>query len=68
MEWRATGLNRNIPYLGVEEDAPQPHLLSSIVRLGFDRAMVGEGGNKRVLFGTTAEPMVVLSSLEGTSA
>ena len=60
MEWRATGLNRNIPYPEVEEDAPQPHRLSSIVGLGLDRATVGEGGNKRVLFGASAEPMVVL--------
>ena len=60
MVWQATGLNRYIPYPEVEEDAPQPHRLSSIVGLGFDRAMVGEGGNKRVLFGASAEPMVVL--------
>ena len=60
MGWRATGLNRNIPYPEVEEDAPQPHQLSSIVGLGFDRAMVGEGGNRGVLFGASAEPMVVL--------
>ena len=60
MGWQATGRNRNIPYPQVEEDAPQPHRLSSIVGLGFDRATIGEGGNKRVLFGASAEPMVVL--------
>ncbi|GMI39051.1 hypothetical protein TrCOL_g1113 [Triparma columacea] len=56
MGWRATGFNRNILYPEVEEDAPQPHRLSSIVGLGFDRAMVGEGGNKRVLFGARISP------------
>ncbi|GMI45850.1 hypothetical protein TrCOL_g12554 [Triparma columacea] len=60
MGWQATGLKRNIPYPEVEENAPKPHRLSSIVGLGFDRAMVWEGGNKRVLFWASAEPMVVL--------
>jgi len=61
MKWRAVGLNHNIPYPQVFEDAPQPHRLSSVVGLGFDRTNPTlDEGNRRVLFGKVAEPMVVL--------
>ena len=62
LEWRATGLTKDDPYPQVMEDAPQPHALSAIAGLGWERSAKGEedGSSGRVLFGSAAEPMVAL--------